>query len=120
MERVSFGRRVLALLIDWLVAMLSASALTATPLAGQGAASSFWTLGVFLVEVGVTTGLVGYSIGKRVTRLKVEGPDGRPIGLLRGLLRTAAICVVIPAVIVNDEGRGLHDVVSGSRVVPLR
>ncbi|MEH3034390.1 MAG: RDD family protein [Aeromicrobium erythreum] len=119
MERVSFGRRLVALLIDWLVAMLSVAAVTGTALAGPGAASSFWTLGAFLLEVGLTTGLLGYSIGKRVLGLRVEGPDGRPIGLVRGLARTAAVCLVIPPVVTNAEGRGLHDVLTGSRVARL-
>ncbi|KQY58975.1 hypothetical protein ASD11_04985 [Aeromicrobium sp. Root495] len=118
MKNASFGRRVLALLIDWVVALLTGVAITGRPLAGEGAASSFLTLGIFWLEVTVTTGLVGFSLGKGVMGLKVEGADGRPIGLVRSAIRTALICVVIPPVITNDEGRGLHDVLTTSRVAP--
>lgn len=116
---VSLGRRVLALFIDWVVAMLSVVAVTRTPLAGEGAVSSFVTLGVFFVEVTLLTGVLGYSIGKRVLGLQVVSPTGRPIGLPRAALRTALLCLVIPAVIQNDDRRGLHDILSESRVARL-
>lgn len=116
MYDVSLGRRLVALLIDWAVATLSVVAVTGTPLAGAGAVSSFVTLAVFLVEVALLTGTLGYSIGKRVTGLSIVGPDGRPIGLPRAVLRTALLCLVVPAIIQNEDRRGLHEIVSGSRV----
>lgn len=119
MYDVSLGRRLAALFIDWIIAMLSVVAVTRTPLAGEGAVSSFVTLGVFFVEVTVLTGTLGYSIGKRTLGLRVVDPDGRPIGLLSAALRTAALCLVIPAIIQNEDRRGLHDIVSGSRVARL-
>ncbi len=78
MYDVSLGRRLLALFIDWAVAMLSVVAVTRTPLAGEGAVSSFVTLGVFFVEVTLLTGVLGYSIGKRVLGLQVVSPEGQP------------------------------------------
>ena len=120
MDDVSFGRRFVALLVDWAVALLSTAAITGTALAGPGAAGGFLVLGVFLVEVALLTGTLGFSIGKRVVGLVVEGPDGRPIGLPKALLRTALLCLVVPAVIQNDEHRGLHDVVAASRVARRR
>jgi uncharacterized RDD family membrane protein YckC len=116
---VSLGRRLVALFVDWIVAMLSVVAVTRTPLAGEGAVSSFVTLGVFFVEVTLLTGTLGYSIGKRLLGLRVVDPDGRPIGLPRAALRTAGLCLVIPAVIQNEDHRGLHDIVSGSRVARI-
>lgn len=116
MYDVSFGRRLAALLIDWAMASLSVVAVTRTPLAGEGAVSSFWTLGVFFVEVALLTGTLGFSIGKRIVGISVVGPDGRPIGLPRAALRTALLCLVVPAVIQNEDQRGLHEIVSGSRV----
>jgi uncharacterized RDD family membrane protein YckC len=113
---VSFGRRFVALLIDWGVAMLSVVAFTGTPLAGAGAVSSFVTLGVFFLEVTLLTGTLGFSIGKRVTALKVVDPDGRPIGVPRAALRTLLLCLFVPAIIQNEDQRGLHEIVSGSRV----
>ena len=51
--------------------------------------------------------------------LQVVSPDGQPIGLPRAALRTALLCLVIPAVIQNEDHRGLHDILSGSRVARL-
>lgn len=116
MYDVSFGRRLVSLLIDWAVATLSVVAVTRTPLAGEGAVSSFVTLGTFFVEVTLLTGTLGFSIGKRVMGLSVVAPNGRPIGLPKAALRTALLCLVIPAVIQNEDQRGLHEIVSGSRV----
>lgn len=116
MYDVSLGRRLVSLLIDWAVAMLSVVAFTSTPLAGEDAVSSFWTLGVFFVEVTLLTGTLGYSIGKRVMGIGVVGPDGRPIGLPRAALRTLLLCLVVPAVIQNEDRRGLHEILTDSRV----
>lgn len=120
MENAPFGRRLLALVIDWAAALLIGVALTGRPIAGEGAGSSFVTLGIFWVIVTIPTGLVGFSIGKGIVGLTVEGPDGRPIGLLRSAARTALICLVIPPFITNSEGRGLHDVLTTSRVAVRR
>lgn len=116
-QTVSWGRRLIALIIDWAVALFSAAALTGAAWAGPDAANPFVTLGIFVVEVALLTGLLGYSIGKRLAGLRVENSHGRPIGLLRALLRTALLALVIPAVVINDGGRGLHDVAAGSRIV---
>jgi hypothetical protein len=35
----------------------------------------------------------------------------------RALLRTFLLALVIPALVRNDEGRGLHDIAAGSRVI---
>ena len=42
--------------------------------------------------------------------------DGRPIGAGRALLRTALLCLVIPAAILDRDSRGLHDKAVGSVV----
>lgn len=116
-QTVSWGRRFLALAIDWIVALFSGALVTGTTWSGPDASNPFVTLGVFVVEVGLLTGLLGYTIGKRLAGLRVEGPDGGRIGVPRALLRTALLALVIPAIVTNDEGRGLHDIAAGSRVV---
>lgn len=113
------GRRIGALFIDWVIAALTAAALTGTSYAGSGASSSFVPLGAFFVEVSLLTGLLGTTIGKRAFGLKVEGPDGRSIGMLRAIVRTALLCVVIPALVMTEDRRGLHDLAAGSRVVRI-
>ena len=118
-QTVSLGRRFGALVIDWAVAVLSAAALANTTVPPQGLRESFLVSGVFIVEVGLLTGLLGFSIGKRLLGLEVEGPDGRPIGVPRALLRTFLLALVIPALVMNDERRGIHEVATRSRVIRL-
>ncbi len=119
-QTVSLGRRFGALVVDWAVAVLSASVLANTTVPPEGLRESFLVSGAFIVEVGLLTGLLGFSIGKRLLGLKVEGPDGRPIGVPRALLRTFLLALVIPALVMNDERRGIHDVATRSRVIRLQ
>ena len=119
MQTVSFGRRFVALAIDWFIAMLSSAAVAGATVPPEGLRESVIVSLLFVVEVGLLVGLLGFSIGKRIVRIKVEGPDGRPIGALRALLRTFLLALVLPALVMNDERRGLHDIAAGSREVPL-
>jgi len=116
-QTASIGRRFAALVIDWVIAVLSAAAVANSTVPPEGLRESLLVSGVFIVEVGLLTGLLGFSIGKRFLGLRVEGPDGRPIGVPRALLRTFLLALVIPALVRNDEGRGLHDIAAGSRVI---
>lgn len=119
MDDVSFGRRFVALFIDWAVAMLTVAAVTRTPLAGEGAANSFLTLGTFFAQVTILVATLGFSIGKRIMGICVVGPDGRPIGFARAAVRTFLLCLVVPALIQNDEHRGFHEIASRSRQTRL-
>ena len=100
-----------------LVSVSSAAAVANSTVPPEGLRESLLVSGVFIVEVGLLTGLLGFSIGKRFLGLRVEGPDGRPIGVPRALLRTFLLALVIPALVMNDERRGLHEVATTSRVV---
>jgi uncharacterized RDD family membrane protein YckC len=113
---VSFGRRFLALLIDWGVAMLTVVALTRTPISGDGALSPFWTLLAFVVETALLTGTLGFTIGKRIVGLRVINPAGRVIGLPMALVRSGLLALVLPALVQNEDHRGLHEIASNSRV----
>lgn len=112
MPSPSFGRRFLALIIDWAIALLSVAVVTE--------AGPWLDLGAFFVQSWLLTGLLGFTIGKRVLDMKVEGIDGRPIGLWRSAIRTGLLCLVVPAILQNSEGRGLHDVAARSRIVRIR
>lgn len=121
MEIPSLARRLGALLIDWIIAALSAVALAGVhyppaPL-DKDPSETMFIVGFFIIEVSVLTGLVGRSIGKRLLGMRVENPAGTPIGIPRALLRTTLLALVLPAVVMTDDKRGLHDVAAGARVV---
>ena len=120
-ETAGWARRALALLVDW-AASTFAVILVIGP-AGwlEDPASGFYVLGVFALESTVLTALAGGSFGKLVTRLRVVRNDGtgRPLDLLRSLVRAALVCLVVPPLVYRPDGRGLHDIAAGSRTVPL-
>lgn len=117
MQTASLGRRLGALLIDWIIASLSAAALAGTHYPPKNVQENLIITAFFVVEMSVLTGLLGFTIGKRILGLKVENPDGRPIGVLRALARSLLVCLVIPAVVMTEDKRGLHDLAAGSRVI---
>lgn len=105
----SWGRRILALCIDWVLSLLAASALAGRAL-WAGASTGQWApLAVFAVEVWVLTTLLAGSAGQLVCRVTVRRTSGRPLDVLRALIRTLLICAVIPPIIYNRDRQGLHD-----------
>jgi hypothetical protein len=114
-SRASTGRRAAALLIDWIAALLVARLLfPALEYGSQPAGLA--TLGVFALEVTILTWLTGSSFGQRLVGVAVVGRSRR-LGLVAVALRTLLICLVIPPVIWDGDGRGLHDRAVDSVVV---
>ncbi|MGW6019609.1 RDD family protein, partial [Oerskovia enterophila] len=105
------GRRVVALCIDWLLSMLVSYLVFD--------ANSMATLGVFAVENLLLVSTLGYTVGHRVLGLQVRvlGGEGRMVGLWRGLVRTVLLCLVVPAVVWDGDGRGMHDKAAGTVIV---
>nr|WP_297425868.1 RDD family protein [uncultured Actinotalea sp.] len=130
-SRAGVGRRVVGLGIDWALASLISSAFFGF--------DEWATLGVFAVSTAVLVSLLGTTIGHRVAGIQVvrladlvtvAGDAARarrsepvlpallpPPGLLLGVVRTVLLCLVIPAVVWDGTGRGLHDVAAGTVLV---
>lgn len=108
-------------MIDWIIAMLSAVTLAGVDFPpaslSDDPSQTFIVLGFFIVEVALLDGLLGSSIGKRLMGLRVENASGRPIGIPRAVIRMVLLCMFLPAVVMTDDKRGLHDLAAGSRVV---
>ena len=125
-ETASWGRRILALFVDWLASTLAVMLFVGGPdgyySQETGSAASFYTLVVFVLESALLTALAGGSFGQLATRLRVVRYDGsgRPVDLLRALLRQVMVALVVPPLIFKPDGRGLHDLVAGSATVPLK
>jgi len=115
-EAAGLLRRVLALLIDWFASTVVA--LLAVGVGSYGSGSdALATLIVFVLEVVILTWLTGASFGQRILGLRVVAMDGGRVTFPRVLLRTRLICLVIPALVMDSQGRGLHDRAAGSIVV---
>lgn len=103
------GRRVIALAVDWAVATaISAGFLDNHPLA---------TLGVFAVVTFLLVATRGATIGHTLLGLRVRAADGGAARPVQVLIRTVSLCLVVPAVVWGLDGRGLHDVWAGTRIV---
>lgn len=120
LETASWGRRILALFVDWF-----ASTLVVVLVLGPGGwsddpASGFYTLAVFAVETAVLTALAGGSFGKLATGLRTVRYGGTgPVGLLPAFVRQVLVCLVIPPIVFRPDGRGLHDLAAGSATYPV-
>ncbi|MEE1620265.1 RDD family protein [Zafaria sp. Z1313] len=107
-----FGPRVVALCIDWGLAMLvSWLFFDAAPWANL-----LWFAVMQLVFVGVT----GHSVGHRVMGMQVQRLDGTGIRPLDGVVRTLLLCLVVPPLVADGDQRGLHDRVVKTILVRTR
>jgi uncharacterized RDD family membrane protein YckC len=113
----SWGRRILALCVDWFASILVAGAIVGPGVMSSRGWEAWMPLLVFLVEGSVLTPLVGGSFGQLLLRVAVVRLDRRPVNLLVAVLRTLLICLVVPPVIYNRDRRGLHDLVAGTVTV---
>jgi uncharacterized RDD family membrane protein YckC len=100
------GRRFGALFIDWSLCMLIAYGLIAR---GDQQAAGNWALGIFLVLSVLTVTTVGSTPGKRLLGLRVIAEDGTRLGTGRVIIRSVLLVLVIPALVWDRDGRGLHD-----------
>jgi len=78
------------------------------------------TLAVFAVMNLALVSTLGTTIGHRLASVRVVREDGAPVvGLPKAAVRTALLLLVIPAVVWDGEGRGLHDRAATTRVVRI-
>ena len=111
-EIAGMGRRFAALTLDWLMSWAVGSLIF-----DQAEGRPIWITAVFFLEIVLFTTLTGASAGQRILNLSVgRYPDGSALSLSRIVLRTALILLVIPAVVFDAQGRGLHDRIVQSAV----
>ena len=115
----TWGRRILALFVDWVTCLAVVEGLVAVGLLA-GNPNGLGTLTLFVLESALFTALTGGSFGKLATRVRVVRSDhsGRPVSLLRALGRSVLVALLVPPLLTFD-GRGLHDVAAGTRTVTV-
>lgn len=104
----SWGRRLLALAIDWVASWLVTLAVVGTD------ANAAIPLLVFWLEASLGVALAGGSFGQLLTRIRVFRTGGAPLNLGAALLRQLLVCLVIPPLVFKPDGRGLHDLATDS------
>lgn len=96
-----FGRRFLAIVIDWAIA----SGVAYLFLDGDWLA----ILLAFALLQYVAIVLLSGSIGHLIMGLRVVPVNPAWIGVIKPLVRTVLLCLVLPAIIWDRDQRGFHD-----------
>ncbi len=137
---VPMPKRILALFVDWFIAM-GVAAMIVRPNAdaiiakahvgpGQHAPSHFEaitsalatpTWATWFVIGLVTVTLFGFTPGQFFLRMRVARVDAdAPVGFVRALARQVLLVFVVPALFTDSDGRGMHDRATGTGLVRTR
>jgi hypothetical protein len=112
-----FGRRTLALFVDWLIAY---------GLAALGMSFGWWSMATLSTAVLVIWGVLGvvfvrlfaFTPGQFALGLMVISVDDRRhAGIGRALVRNLLVALVVPPLFTDSEGRGLQDRLTATAVV---
>lgn len=107
-----FGSRTLAIVIDWLPCSIAAQLLTKNP--------AFSALVLFAAVTALSIGIAGRTLGHAAAGLRVALLDGRRPGFAAAVIRTVLLCLLIPPVVYDTDGRGLHDRAANTIVLRTR
>jgi uncharacterized RDD family membrane protein YckC len=124
MSVAPMGRRLIALVVDWLLCSLIVSSITGHILFGNAQdphyfAAQFGTLILYTLEVYLLTAVSGLTVGKRLLGIRAIRTDGSAPGFKWAALRTLLLLFIIPACIADRDLRGLHDRAADTIVVRL-
>src|SRR5262245_32065265 len=113
------ARRFGALIVDWILCLLIGGVFGGIFVTAR---SRPWLpVLVLVLEYGLFLGFFGQTPGMWLTRIRcVSVPDGRVIGVPRALLRGLLLALVVPALIMDSQQRGLHDRAGRSWIVPAK
>ena len=115
------GQRLGAFLVDAFASALVAGLFVASTSSGSSSADRLpgsWSLVPFALDYVVGLVVGGRTLGMYLFGLRVVRVD-RPaaLGPLRSAARTLLLLLLIPAVIWDRDGRGLHDRLTDTAVV---
>ncbi|WP_345770333.1 RDD family protein [Blastococcus saxobsidens] len=99
-------------MVDALLSAAIAWAFSAPELPGN------LSLLVFFVLTAVSVAVFGQTPGHRLLGLRLAHPTpGARLAPWRAVVRTALLVLLVPALITDADGRGLHDRLTGTAVV---
>jgi uncharacterized RDD family membrane protein YckC len=117
------GRRLVALIVDWVLCYLIASFIVGHSVVAVTDAhyedAQLTALLLFFVEVYLLTAISGLTVGKRLLGLRAMRTDGSRPGFKWALVRTILLMCVVPACLSDRDMRGLHDRAADTIVVRL-
>ena len=118
--RISQGRRMLGITIDW----FAAYAVTLGFFAGDGTFLERsrnvggTVLLVLTLEYLILVALTGSSFGHRIVGLKVvRFSDGGPVTILQALIRTVLLVTIVAAITFDENGRAPNERLSNTVLI---
>jgi len=121
--RVSQGRRLMGITIDW----LACYAISLGFFAGSGSfvdrvpEARVPVLILFFTQYSISVALGGASFGHRLVGLKVvRFSDGQSPTLLQSLVRTLLLAPVVTAITFDDNGRGINERLSNTVLIKTK
>lgn len=110
------GRRMAALLVDWLMSM-GIAALIINVFSLAQSMSTITLVVWFFVGVAAVS-IFSFTPGQLVAGIQVARVDAAArVGFVRALVRTFFILFVFPAIISDHDGRGMHDRATGTAML---
>lgn len=110
-RQVSLGRRMAGVTIDWFACYLIVNGFNLS-------SASFSVLILFFLQMTVLTAFGGASFGHRIMGMKViRFQDGQAPTPIQALIRSALLCTVVFAITYDENGRGIHERLSGTHLV---
>ena len=116
----TWGARFTALVVDWAACTIVTWGLVRAGVLGDVPYLGMITMALFFIEATLGTAFAGGSFGQICARIMVVRLTPEPVRLWRAALRTALICLVLPALVIGVHRRGLHDLTMGTVVVNRR
>lgn len=113
----SVRRRAAGLLLDWILAGLVATIVTSMThaLGGQSTVVLLAWAVVSVISVSLFARTPGQALlGMGVARVDVPGTR---VGVLRAVARTLLTTFIFPAILVDENGMGMHDLATRTAVV---
>ena len=112
--RTTYARRMSALALDWLACYAIVAAFSGG-VDQLNPNNSLYVLFLFFAQTWILIALQGASLGHRVFGMRVvRFEDGGPLSARQGLIRTILLVLVVTAVTFDENGRGIHEWLSGS------
>ena len=107
-----FGRRLAAFTIDCVLAVLVAGVFT------RPEPPKLWSAAVLFLAYTFFTAFFSQTPGMRLLGIGcVLVSDGKPLGVPRAALRALLLQLLFPAAVLDQDGRGWHDRLTGSVMV---
>jgi uncharacterized RDD family membrane protein YckC len=117
----TWGARLAAFLVDCFASALVGRLIDPiTDVQKVDGSASYAPLAVLVAINVLGLALVGQTPGMRLLRIRVAPVSGeldQRIGIVPALTRTVLLAVLVPALVTDRDGRGLHDRLAGTVVL---